>query len=165
MRGRQYQAVVLIYVWSHIISFLRTPQLSSQWRGWCGVPRPLVHRAGQTAPSLLDCRWVAPRTGRPCLWAAAPVCLPYCARSHSQNTQRDLEKHETCYCIDSKLKSTQGSREKCQHMGYKRLWNVECFHVLFSKNQCICVTKPHRQTAITAFMLQFLYLLDLSVIH
>lgn len=88
------------YIWSPIIFFPHTPQLSGQWRGWCGVPRcPLVHRAGQIVLSLPGCRWVAPRTGQPCLWAAVPACPPYCARYRSQNTQGDLQKgqHETLY--------------------------------------------------------------------
>uniref|UniRef100_A0A3B3HUN3 Coiled-coil domain containing 157 n=1 Tax=Oryzias latipes TaxID=8090 RepID=A0A3B3HUN3_ORYLA len=59
------------YHWSHIIFFQRTPQL----QGW-----------------RRSCHWVAPRTERPYLWAAAPAFLPCCARSHSQNTQRDLGK-------------------------------------------------------------------------
>ncbi|KAI3372376.1 hypothetical protein L3Q82_022870, partial [Scortum barcoo] len=66
--------------------------------GPCGVQRcPLVHRAGRTELSLPGCRWGAPRSGRPCLWAVAPACPPYCARSRSQSTPRDLGKgrHET----------------------------------------------------------------------
>lgn len=74
----------------HIISSRCSVQLPGRRRASRGEPRPLVPRAGQTAPSPPGCRWAAPRSGRPCLWAAALADLPYCARFRSQNTQGDL---------------------------------------------------------------------------
>uniref|UniRef100_A0A3B3C4S3 Coiled-coil domain containing 157 n=1 Tax=Oryzias melastigma TaxID=30732 RepID=A0A3B3C4S3_ORYME len=68
------------YHWSHIISSRRVLRC------------PPDRRAGRTGRSPPGCRWVAPRSERPYLWAAAPAFLPCCARSHSQNTQRGLGK-------------------------------------------------------------------------
>ncbi len=58
------------------------------------MPSPLDLQAGQIALSLPGCRWGAPRTWQPCLWAPALSCLPYCARFHSRNTHRGLRKRQ-----------------------------------------------------------------------
>lgn len=92
LQWRRYQAVVRIRAWSHIISSRCCLQLPGQRTGWCGEPSPLVPPAGRTAPSPPGCQRAAPRSGRPCLWAAALAGLPCCARFRSQNTQRDLKK-------------------------------------------------------------------------
>lgn len=92
LQWRRYQAVVRIRAWSHIISSRCCLQLPGQRTGWCGEPSPLVPPAGRTAPSPPGCQRAAPRSGRPCLWAAALAGLPYCARFRSQNTQGDLKK-------------------------------------------------------------------------
>lgn len=138
------------YDWSHIISFLCTPQLSSQRRGSCGAPNPSVLRAGRTALSLPGCRWVEPRTGRPCLWAAAPASPPYCARSRSQNTQRDLGKrqHQTFVTAGTQIQYGHAVLRwlvSAIMWVYKGLVTVKCWWLSFSnlhgQNQCVCVIK------------------------
>lgn len=127
------------YDWSHIISFLCTPQLPSRRMGSCGAPNPSVLQAGRTALSLPGCRWVEPRTGRPCLWAAAPSSPPYCARSRSQNTQRDLGKTQPRTLV------TAGTHIKCGYavLRWEGLVIVKCwwrsFSILHGQNQCVCV--------------------------